>query len=238
MLNVLFFLFLLITFKASANEACYSFYPNKLKVNVNHDSPAIQIYRSRGFVLKLIKLSEMQQGSKEFNIASNYLNSQYLKALDRSESIKEKIKNSNKTLWNQMHLLLVFDSKNLGKPVAGAAYISSKSPAEKLGFEEEFKIDYLKILDKDFSPATEVGRLSVDSSYSEKRKVLDVILDSIYHIHVASADYKQVFIYSSKKLLQLYSYKGFNFEEIPQLSNPDLIDDNDTIAIFKDHFRE
>lgn len=233
MIKPLVFFILLIAFRIHANEACYSFYPDRLKANINHDSSTIQIFRSKGFVIKLLNLSELSQETRELKQATDYLNSQYLKALNRDEPIKEKIKNSNANLWSQMHLLLIFDNQNLEKPVAGGAYITSKSPEEKLAFEDEFKIDYLRILNTDFSPVAEIGRLSVDSNYSNRGKALDTLLESIYNIHIASTDYKKVFIYSTKRLLQLYDYKGFTFEEVTQLSTQNLIDENDTIAIFK-----
>lgn len=233
MIKTVLILILLFIFKIQANEACFSFYTDRLKANINHDSSAIQIFQSKGFVIKLLKLSELSSDQKEFKQATNYLNLQYLKALNRDEFVKDKIRTSNTNLWKQMHLLLIYDSKNITKPVAGGAYISSKSPDEKLAFEDEFKIDYLRVLNKDFSPAAEVGRLSVDSSYPNRGIVLDTLLESIYNIHVASTDYKQFYIYSAKRLLQLYDYKGFVFEEVPQLSTPELIDENDTIAIFK-----
>lgn len=216
-----------------ASEACYSYYPDKAKAHINKNSKPVQVFRNKGFIFKILKLSELNPDSMDYKYAHDYLDRQYPEALNKSHDFKSAIINSNRKLWSQIHLLLIYHDQNIEKPIAGAAYISSRKISEKLGFEDELGVNYLQILKKEFEPVTEVGRLSVDSSFSNKRKVLDALLDSLYTIYASSTDYQQVYIYTSKKLHQLYNIKGLVFDIVPELSSSKLIGEEDVIAVFK-----
>lgn len=229
----IFVLLLLFQLQLWAHVACYSYYPDKTKANINKNSQAVQIFRNNGFIFKILKLSELNENSLEYKKAHDYLDRQYPEALSKGPKFKSAIIDSNKKLWSQMHLLLVYHDQNLENPIAGTAYISSRTPSEKLGFEDELGVNYLQILKKEFQPVTEVGRLSVDAGYANKRKVLDALLNSLYTIYSVSTDYKHVYIYTSRKLHQLYNIKGLVFDIIPELSSPELIGEEDVIAVFR-----
>lgn len=225
--------FLLILSFARANEACYSFYPDKTKSSFSINSPRVQIFRNHNLIFKVLKLSEIKRNDPEFQLAHQYLDELYPAVLQKEEGFKDKIIFSNKALWAQMHLILVFEEGRLQRPIAGSAFITSRSPQEKLGFEDELNIDHLAILNKSFVPSTEVGRLSVDPQAVNKRKVLDAMLSTLYLMHQATPEIEEIYIYTARKLQQLYGIKGLHFEEIPSLSSPNYIHSSDVIAIFK-----
>lgn len=218
---------------ARANEACYSYYPDRTKVNFSFKSPKVQIFRNNNMLLKVLKLSEINEGDPEFQLAHKYLDEVYPASLQKDQSFRDKIIASNKALWAQMHLVLVFEEGNLQRPVAGSAFITSRAQNEKLGFEDELKIDHLKILDKSFVPSTEVGRLSIDPLAISKRKLLDVMLSTLFLMHQATPEIKDIYIFTARKLHQLYAIKGLYFEEVPSLSSEKYIQVSDVIAVFK-----
>lgn len=225
------FVLLVLPF-ARANEACFSYYPDRTRSNFSINSPKVQIFRNHNMMVKVLKLSQLTEHDPEFQLAHQYLDEFYPAILQKEIGFKEKIVTSNKALWSQMHLILIFEEGNLKKPIAGSAFITSRSLQEKLGFEDELNIDHLSILNKDFTPSTEVGRLSVDPQAINKRKVLDTMLSTLFLMHKATPEVSEIYIYTSRKLHQLYGIKGLHFDEIPSLSSTNYIHGSDIIAIF------
>lgn len=226
------FALMLLSF-ARANEACYSFYPDRTKSSFSINSPRVQIFRNHNLIFKVLKLSEIKMNDPEYQLAHQYLDELYPAALQRNETIKADIIKSNYKLWSQIHLILSYTSDNMEKPIAGAAFITSRVPGEKLSFESLLNIDHSKILDKKFISSSEVGRLSVDPESTIKRKALDAMLSTLYLMHQATPEIEEIYIFTARKLQQLYGIKGLHFDEIPSLSSPNYIHSSDVIAIFK-----
>lgn len=227
-------IFFLLCFSLShANEVCVSHYSNKFTKNFSSNSAKVQVFRNQGFLFKILKLSDLKEQDHDYKIAKQYLDEFYPSVLQKGADFKDKIKQSNEHLWSQMHLLLVFDNNTQQKPIAGSAFITARYPHEKLGFEDELGLNLQRVLEKDFEPSTEVGRLSVDPAAFNKRKVLDAMLDTLYLMHQATTEIEKIYIYTSRKLHQLYAIKGLNFEEIPKLSSTSYIHENEIIAVFR-----
>lgn len=231
---VLTLLLLCFFITSHANEACVSYYTNKFTKSFSQYSPKIQLFRNQGFIFKIFKLAELKPEDSEYKIARQYLDETYPTSLQKDGDFKEKIKESNNNLWSQMHLLLVFQESSGQKPIAGSAFISARNSEQKLGFEDELNLNAGMIMNTPFQPSTEVGRLSVDSTLNNKRKVLDAMLDTLYLMHQATQEIGKIYIYTSRKLHQLYAIKGLHFTEITSLSSNQYINENDVIAVFQE----
>lgn len=169
-------------------------------------------YHKGAYSYALLKLGQMSFQDELFTEAYNYLNFIYPQSLDKSGAFIDTIKRTNKKIWKQTHLLLMYELSSQ-RMVAGSALITSMSPELPLALELELGIEIQRK-----TPSIEIGRLSIDVKHAHRSEILNLLLLNIYEILENTKGVENVFLYSKKTLRKLYERKGYYFKNLEQYS--------------------
>lgn len=226
----------IFSYSVLAKDLCRPFY-SKIgpSISINSNSKSYQEFKADGFQYKLINLKELKTTDPLYPVVFNYLNYEYPNSLKarHGEDFVNQIQQSNKVLWDQLHLMLMFDEKNPKKIAAGVALISARIPSEYLGFEAELGIRQLPRKGNKFKPATEIGRLRIDHTVTERRDVIDQLFKNLFQVLNNSTEFSDVYFFTAKTLKKLYQRMGYEFIEIPELENRPEVRETDIISKLK-----
>lgn len=226
----------ILSYSVLARDLCRPFY-SKIgpSISINNNSKNYQEFKADGFQYKLINLKELKTTDPLYSVVFDYLNKQYPNSLKarHGEDFVNQIQQSNKALWDQMHLMLMFDEKNPNQIAAGVALISARLPSEYLGFEAELGIRQLPREQDKFKAATEIGRLRVDHSVTERRDVIDQLFKTLFQVLNNSTEFSDVYFFTAKTLKKLYQRMGYEFIDVPELENRPEVRATDIISKLK-----
>jgi hypothetical protein len=244
---IFYFAFFLFQAKGFASQACLTKYISStfsIRIPMNDSEEfikaqqGIQTLHSNGLIFKFITLKGLSQNHPLYQVAKNYLLRDYPNSLKKNDSFIERLNETTLILWENIHLLLMFDNKSLNIPIAGAAFFVGKTNSGPLApfitaplpMELEKGI-HLKSKQKNpHIPMVEIGRLSLSEKAQNRRNKLKTLLNVLHQITSNSEPLSEYFTYTSKKLLQFYSFSGYRFLNFPEYENHGLISHEDVIS--------
>lgn len=244
---IAYFAFFVFQAKGLASQACISKYISptfSIRIPLNDSEEfikaqqGIQTLQSDGLIFKFISLKGLSQNHPLYQVAKNYLLRDYPNYLQKNESFIERLNETTLVLWENIHLLLMFERKSLNIPIAGAAFFVSKTNSDSLApfitgplpMELEQGIRLKSKQKNPHIPMVEIGRLSLSEKVQNRRNKLKSLLNVLHQITSNSEPLSEYFTYTSKKLLQFYRFSGYRFLNFPEYENQGLISKDDVIS--------
>ncbi len=239
--------FFLFQARGLASQSCLSKYISptfSIRIPLNDSEEfikaqqGIQTLQSDGLIFKFIALKGLRQNHPLYQVAKNYLLDDYPNSLQKNEAFIKRLNETTLILWENIHLLLMFESQSLNIPIAGAAFFVGKTNSDPLApfirgplpMELEKGIDLKSKQKNPHIPMVEIGRLSLSEAIQNRRNKLKTLLKVLHQITSNSEPLSEYFTYTSKNLLQFYRFSGYKFLNFPEYENQGLISKDDVIS--------